>query len=162
MTDQARLLLSMLIAAFVLALGFAGGAKAQQPEVTVEREAYTGPAIVVRDMPEPPRFASAADIEAALTVFDWATPPSGDLPEIAAQLGITRGEAELVCQVSGEGTLSECLTVSENPGGVGFAAEAERAAGAARVRQMAYGRSVRFRLIFQPRVALQPQVSSSF
>jgi len=162
MTDRARRSLSTLIAAFVLALGFSGGVKAQQPQVTVEREAYTGPAIVVRDLPEPPRFASAADIEAALTVFDWVTPPSGDPPEIAAQIGITRGEAELVCQVSDEGTLSACSTVSENPGGVGFAAEAERVAGTARVGEMAYGRRVRFRLIFQPQVALQPQVSSSF
>ncbi len=87
MTDRARRSLSTLIAAFVLALGFSGGVKAQQPQVTVEREAYTGPAIVVRDLPEPPRFASAADIEAALTVFDWVTPPSGDPPEIAAQMG---------------------------------------------------------------------------
>lgn len=162
MTELARRSHSVFVAAFLLTLGFSGAAKAQQPTVTVARETYTGPAIVVRDLPEPPHRATTAEIEAALTVFDWVEPPSGEVPEIAAQIGITRGEAELVCQVSDEGALSECSTVSENPGGLGFAAEAERAARMARVGETAYGRSVRFRLDFPSQTTHQPQVSSPF
>jgi hypothetical protein len=162
MVDNTLRLRAVLIAAFTLAVGFSGTASAQQAAVVVEREAYTGPAIIVRDLPQPPPSATATEIEAALTRFDWVMRPSGEYPRIAAQIGIERGEAELVCQVSHDGALSACSTVNENPGGVGFAAEAVRAARGARVGPTAFSQSVRFRLVFQTGAPLQVQSSSSF
>jgi protein TonB len=100
----------------------------------VEREAYAGPTVVVRDVPGAPPPATEQDLLAPWQSPEWLQEPSPAFPEVARLVGVAGGEVELVCTPMEGGRLSSCRTIFEDPAGVGFADALAGAMSDARLR----------------------------
>jgi len=99
----------------------------------VERKEYTAPPVVTSTPPPPP-----APHVSVITKPDWIRKPdASDLeryyPPAAKERG-TEGRATVECTVKGDGTLTDCSVVSEDPSGSGFGNATVRAASRFKMR----------------------------
>jgi hypothetical protein len=64
---------------------------------------------------------SAAVLSSQPAAPDWVAPPQARFPHAADAAGITEGSVQLRCDAASDGVLSNCVVLSEEPQGVGFA-----------------------------------------
>jgi len=91
---------------------------------------------------------------AVITNVTWAEMPSPNFPADAARNGIGQGNVTLACAPQGDGRLTGCSVVAEDPTGQGFGAAALEAMRTARVspetmRSAASGATIRFTIRFR-------------
>ena len=94
--------------------------------------------------PKPPEISNVT----------WQRQPAPEFPERAASRGIEQGTVQLVCNVSANGSATNCSIVSEDPSGAGFGREALRSMSRARfsprtVDGVAEGGRARFTIRFR-------------
>lgn len=67
--------------------------------------------------------------------LEWALQPRLDMPDSVRGRYVTQASVTVSCEVSGNGSLIDCVIESEHPGGYGYGREVARSLRSARVRK---------------------------
>ncbi|MGH7028332.1 energy transducer TonB [Brevundimonas sp.] len=106
----------------------------EMPSAPEASRSETLPSHPVPPEPSPAPAPYMSDEGRAITDPAWLRAPQPEFPRAALEAGADGGTVRLICQTDEKGRVRACRVAEETPPGVGFGAQAVKAAMRARVR----------------------------